>query len=84
MSEEGKEALVAASQYFQFFDADKSGFIDLSEFPSLYADLVKNGFNMGTIEAAIAELDTDGDGKITFNEYIDWLKRIGSLPSLEN
>jgi hypothetical protein len=25
-------------------------------------------------------LDTDRDGKIQFNEYIDWLIRIKSLP----
>lgn len=73
---------MAASQYFQYFDADKSGSIDSNEFKPLYADLIKNGFQLGSLEEAQKELDMDGDGRITFVEYVDWLKRIGSLPSL--
>jgi len=27
----------------------------------------------------LQDLDADNDGKVQFNEYVDWLKRIGTL-----
>lgn len=74
-----EEALQRAVSYFRYFDKDASGQVDRQEFRALHADLVKNKFTNMPFEECLRTLDTDGDGSISFNEYIDWLVKIGSL-----
>eukprot|EP01137_Pigoraptor_chileana_P010757 Opistho-2@60759 len=80
LSEADEAQLQSAAAYFKYFDKDHSGSIDSkSEFPALYADLVKNGFALPALDKCIAALDGNGDGSVSFNEYVDWLVRIGSI-----
>jgi Ca2+-binding EF-hand superfamily protein len=44
-----------------------------------HADLAKHGLTTKTFDEAFRDLDSDGSGHITYNEYIQWLIRIGSL-----
>ena len=44
-----------------------------------HADLAKHGLTTKTFDQCFSELDSDGSGHITYNEYIQWLIRIGSL-----
>lgn len=44
-----------------------------------HADLTKHGLTTKTFDQCFRELDSDGSGHITYNEYIQWLIRIGSL-----
>ncbi|ELR21094.1 EF hand domain containing protein [Acanthamoeba castellanii str. Neff] len=44
-----------------------------------HADLTKHGLTTKTFDQCFRELDSDGSGRITYNEYIQWLIRIGSL-----
>ena len=76
---EDDERLSRAVQYFQYFDKDRTGEIDGNEFKALHADLVKNSFTKLSLKDCLAVLDEDGDGHVSFNEYINWLIRIGSL-----
>jgi calcium-binding protein CML len=71
--------LTQAINYFNHFDADRSGTISADEFGALHADLTRNGFTTQTKEECLAELDRSGDNLISFNEYLDYLERIGSL-----
>jgi len=73
-------ALQRASTYFRFFDKHKEGSLNKQEFQSLHADLLKNKFTTKNLEQCLQDLDENNDGKIQFNEYIDWLVRIGSIP----
>jgi Ca2+-binding EF-hand superfamily protein len=73
-------ALNRASQYFAYFDKDKSGVLERHEFKAFYEDLVRNKLTSKSFDEFVEDLDTDRDGKIQFNEYIDWLIRIKSLP----
>ena len=57
-----------------------SGDIDREEFKPVYKSLIKAGYKLGELDQAIATLDESGDGKVSLNEYISWLVRIGSLP----
>lgn len=68
-----------ATTYFKHFDSDSSGSIDSKEFEHLHADLVKNGLTTLECAKCLQDLDTDRDGEISFNEYVDWLIRIGSI-----
>jgi len=77
LSEEAAEQFRTAAEYFQNYDADKSGSIDSTEIVSLRDDLTACGFDFGTAEDFRRELDSDGNGVISFNEYIDWLVRMG-------
>ena len=67
------ELLDSISEHFNKFDTDKSGQLDIQEFKILYADLVENNLTKKTIVATLRELDSNKDGKIAFNEYVNWL-----------
>jgi hypothetical protein len=56
---------------FDTFDKDKSGFIDKNELKGVAAEL---GLNMGQIdiENMIKDLDLNGDGKISTDEFNLW------------
>lgn len=69
-----------AATYFRYFDKDQNGVVDRQEFKDLHADLVKHNLTDKSYEACLADLDINNDGVIQFNEYIDWLIRIGSIP----
>ncbi|KAF5191118.1 Calcium-dependent protein kinase protein [Thalictrum thalictroides] len=58
---------------FQFFDKDKSGYITMEE---LEQALTK--YNMGdakTIKEIIAEVDTDNDGRINYDEFAAMMRK---------
>lgn len=47
--------------------------------PTERADLTKNAFTTKSLEESLADLDASGDGQVSFNEYVDWLERVGAL-----
>ncbi|KAL5727220.1 non-specific serine/threonine protein kinase [Ranunculus cassubicifolius] len=58
---------------FEYFDKDKSGYITMEE---LEEALKK--YNMGdekTIKEIIAEVDTDNDGKINYEEFVAMMRK---------
>ncbi|OVA01878.1 Protein kinase domain [Macleaya cordata] len=58
---------------FEYFDKDKSGYITMDE---LEQALTK--YNMGdkkTIKEIIAEVDTDHDGKINYDEFVAMMRK---------
>jgi Ca2+-binding EF-hand superfamily protein len=73
------ELMQHTSAYFQYFDKDSSGTLDREEFRQCHADLVKNCVTDMDFERCMANLDTDGNGEVSFNEYVDYLIRIGSI-----
>jgi len=42
--------------------------------------LVSVGLTTKSEESCLADLDQNNDKSIQFNEYVDWLQRIGTLP----
>jgi len=69
----------AAAEVFNSYDPGKSGKLATTDFEQFHADLVKNGMTTKDKDTCLADLDTSGDGAVQFNEYIDWLQRIGSI-----
>ncbi|PRP73129.1 calcium-dependent protein kinase 21 [Planoprotostelium fungivorum] len=82
LTDEQLQLLNLASNYFRHFDTDKSGSLDKKEFIGLHKDLVRLKYTNKPVDKVMEEIDLSRDGKIQFNEYIDWLVRIGSLPFL--
>ncbi|MCH89558.1 calcium-dependent protein kinase 3-like, partial [Trifolium medium] len=57
---------------FEYFDNDKSGYITMEELESA---LTK--YNMGdekTIKEIIAEVDSDNDGRINYEEFVAMMR----------
>jgi len=61
----------AIKRAFEKYDADRSGYLDKTEFSKLIAVL---GSTL-TIEEAIAAIDTNKDGKISVDELVHWFER---------
>lgn len=78
-SEEDVAAYKRAETYFNHWDRDASGTIDRNEFRALHADLVKNGITALSFDDCWNDIDADGDGSLSFNEYVDFLIGVGSL-----
>ena len=53
---------------FNMFDADRSGFIDRDEVRALMKKLAQT-LTEEEIDAIMEEVDTDGDGEISFEEF---------------
>jgi len=53
---------------FNMFDADRSGFIDRDEVRALMKKLAQT-LTEDEIDAIMEEVDTDGDGEISFQEF---------------
>ena len=68
-----------AATTFQKYDTDKSGSIDRVEFGGLHQDMQVRGYTAKAVDECLAEIDEDRDGEIQFNEYINWLKKMGIL-----
>jgi len=62
---------LAVSLKFQSYDTDGSGYIEETE---LYDLLLKLGYDEQICEQTIYDLDTDGDGLITFDEFVPLYK----------
>ncbi|CAI9094213.1 OLC1v1029909C1 [Oldenlandia corymbosa var. corymbosa] len=58
---------------FEYFDKDKSGYITMEEL-----EQALRKYNMGdekTIKEIIAEVDTDNDGKINYDEFVAMMRK---------
>ena len=66
-----------AAETFSHFDDDKSGVIEPhgGEFSALHAELTERGLTTLDEATLLQDLDTDGDGQISFNEYVAFLVR---------
>lgn len=61
----------AAIQYFQKYDTDNGGSINVTEFTQLCKDL---GWSTENISRSMSSLDKNQDGVIDFNEFLIWLR----------
>jgi calcium-dependent protein kinase len=67
------QSRVILRRAFDFFDKDKDGYIDLNELKqSLFGD---NTSNVNYIKKIVEEIDTNHDGKISFDEFIAFIPK---------
>ena len=60
---------MALRQAFQALDADGSGFIEASDIQKLVKDAGIKDVQAKDIDELIKEVDTSGDGKVSFEEF---------------
>ncbi|KAK3097326.1 hypothetical protein FSP39_008677 [Pinctada imbricata] len=65
--------LQKAVSLFKKYDTDGSQTLDNEEFKKLFVEI---GGKPSKLEAAVAELDRDGNGRISFQEFLRWLNWI--------
>ncbi|OMJ84599.1 hypothetical protein SteCoe_14273 [Stentor coeruleus] len=64
--------ILELKEAFDLFDSDKSGSIEPSELKSVIEDFGFDAKNSAIFQM-ISDLDTDGSGKIEFNEFLDMI-----------
>jgi len=79
LDEKGLSVRQAAAETFNEVDTSKTGVINTTDFDKFYKILVERKLTTKAKDACLADLDTSGDHKIQFSEYIDWLERIGTI-----
>ncbi|EGD81206.1 hypothetical protein PTSG_11241 [Salpingoeca rosetta] len=72
-AEEWAQWLQVTTDHFNYFDKDRNGAISREEFASLY-DNLKQSYDLGSLDDALAELDANHDGSISLKEYVRWLR----------
>jgi len=56
---------------FSSFDSDKNGYLDVKEVACLCSSLGYS-LNKNELESALFILDSNSDGKVTVDEFIEW------------
>eukprot|EP00928_Gymnodinium_smaydae_P015617 TRINITY_DN15787_c0_g1_i1.p1 TRINITY_DN15787_c0_g1~~TRINITY_DN15787_c0_g1_i1.p1 ORF type:complete len:276 (-),score=73.43 TRINITY_DN15787_c0_g1_i1:399-1226(-) len=68
----GRPDVDAMKETFKMYDADGNGVLDTEEMGNLFLSL---GWAMTEVErqTLFDEIDTDGSGNISYDEFVDWL-----------
>ena len=78
LSDEQLGARQKAVEVFQAYDKERKGFIDTKTFPAFHYRLKDAGLTTLGPAECLKDLDSNGDGSIQFNEYMDWIMRVGT------
>jgi len=78
LDESQTERVQQAIAYFRFFDKKNCGSVSHDEYASLHADLIKNNLLPASVTVAhgLETMDENRDGKVEFNEFMDYLDRV--------
>ncbi|KAJ3314387.1 hypothetical protein HDV04_000349 [Boothiomyces sp. JEL0838] len=86
LSQEQQNAILRATDYFQYFDQGLKGHLNGKEFEAMFNDMCKwNAFfsEGATLDYAIQQIKGNNmQPYVSFNDYIGWLLRIGSIAPL--
>ncbi len=68
-----------AADSFNMFDKDGSGSLHAADYDNFHKELVSQKLTSKSKDKFLEDLDMNNDGKIQYNEYVQWLKREGSI-----
>lgn len=75
MNEEHPRSAEEIRRHFDFFDDDKNGFIDFEEYRDML-DILGHNIANPEAEDGFAEIDSNRDGQISFDEFIAWWREV--------
>jgi len=78
LNEQELESLQEAVAVFKKYDTGKKGIISSGDFPALHQHLVANNMTKLSCQDCMKDLDTDRNQEISFNEYVQWIVKIGA------
>ena len=68
-----RQGIAQAISYFQFFDKNRDGTVDATEWPDLHADLRSHyPWLADDPTECLKQLDANGDGVVELEEYLAW------------
>merc|ERR1711920_165844 len=77
VGEDGEEADRVSVQ-FQQFDANGDGIVERADLASVLRNLEPGKWSDGDVDAILTAFDKNGDGRIQYEEFIDWAFNAGS------
>ena len=78
LSDEQLASRQKAVEIFQAYDKERKGVIETKNFQAFHYRLKESGLTTLGPADALRDLDSNGDGTIQFNEYMEWITRIGT------
>ena len=67
-----RPTMLDAEQLFHDMDDDKSGYLDATEVAALYKKARGEKLSKGNLSAAMREMDSDGNGQVSMDEFKSW------------
>jgi len=71
-SDEHSEYIHQVGEFFRAYDSELKGHLSVEQFRPLYESLVEQGEVQECYEKVIEQVDTNGDGQVSLNEFIKW------------
>eukprot|EP00928_Gymnodinium_smaydae_P008143 TRINITY_DN1294_c0_g1_i1.p1 TRINITY_DN1294_c0_g1~~TRINITY_DN1294_c0_g1_i1.p1 ORF type:complete len:251 (+),score=45.42 TRINITY_DN1294_c0_g1_i1:42-794(+) len=71
-SDEAAAYIRQVGEFFRVYDVKLTGYLDVEHFAPLHESLVEAGEITKSLEDVIKEVDLDGDGRISLNEFVYW------------
>jgi len=78
LDEKDLEIRKQASEAFVAWETEKK-VIEKKDYDQFYDGLIQKKLTTKDKESFLLDLDRNGDGMISFSEYVEWLQRIGTI-----
>jgi len=79
IAEDEKQAREDAALVFSQHSGEFENRIPKANFPNFCKDLVTKGLTNKSQQKILEDLDSDQNGYVSYNEYLDWLVRVGPI-----
>eukprot|EP00931_Biecheleriopsis_adriatica_P115327 TRINITY_DN91133_c0_g1_i1.p1 TRINITY_DN91133_c0_g1~~TRINITY_DN91133_c0_g1_i1.p1 ORF type:complete len:528 (+),score=117.60 TRINITY_DN91133_c0_g1_i1:101-1684(+) len=78
VDETGSSLVARVREIFDRFDADGNGLLERAELKKVFRTLDPD-LLMSEEKSIMSEIDTSGDGRVSYREFVAWMKKAGEL-----